>query len=470
MPPQKIVIDTDPGVDDVFALLLALASSPEELELELISLTFGNIDVENCLRNVVSMFHVLDRERIWRIETGREPGFKALDACRPIVAVGADGPLEGVIHEYDYFHGKDGLGNVTTKAPHFTPTETWKHLFTQPTESISAHSPPPTTTATPSEPTSPFVTLPANFRPSARPAHIEILDLLRRNPPNTITIIAVGPLTNLALAAAEDLPTFLLAKSIVIMGGALSVPGNVTPLSEFNHWSCAYSAAQIYAYTSPRPYSTLPPGKVRDGWEKERVLKEEERVKLTVAMLDLTTRCRLRWGDVESVVKPLAEVGSPLASWILVFAESTFGHIEGVYESELDLALHDPVCVAYVLDRGKGEVARSAATSKSSGTRNTQSSTTSKETEPAADASGWAITRNLDIRVEAEGQWTRGMCVIDRRGKRAVSEEEAETLEHDRGGWLHRGLGNRVDVLVGAKSREEEEGFGRSVLEVIFKC
>lgn len=46
MGPSKIIIDTDPGVDDILAILLALSASEEELEVLLISLTFGNIDVQ----------------------------------------------------------------------------------------------------------------------------------------------------------------------------------------------------------------------------------------------------------------------------------------------------------------------------------------------------------------------------------------------------------------------------------------
>jgi hypothetical protein len=59
--------------------------------------------MDSCLRNVVSMFHVLEREMQWRREQGRREGFGALRACRPVVAVGAEDPLEDQKMLADYF-------------------------------------------------------------------------------------------------------------------------------------------------------------------------------------------------------------------------------------------------------------------------------------------------------------------------------------------------------------------------------
>lgn len=64
-PKNRIIIDTDPGVDDVLALLMAFASSAEDLEVLLVSITFGNVDVRSCLRNVVAIFHILEKELKW---------------------------------------------------------------------------------------------------------------------------------------------------------------------------------------------------------------------------------------------------------------------------------------------------------------------------------------------------------------------------------------------------------------------
>ncbi len=101
-----------------------------------------------------------------------------------------------------------------------TPEDTWKQLFDtaeqsmDPEQSIVADELRKTDSV---------------FTSSRMPAYQEILRLLRENERDSITVVAIGPLTNLALAAAEDPETFLRVKEIVVMGGNIDEVGNVRP-------------------------------------------------------------------------------------------------------------------------------------------------------------------------------------------------------------------------------------------------
>ena len=74
-------------------MLLAFSASRDDVEVSLISVTFGNIDLQNCLRNVISLFYHIRKEISWREDVGRAPGFDALRNFKPVVAVGAESPL-----------------------------------------------------------------------------------------------------------------------------------------------------------------------------------------------------------------------------------------------------------------------------------------------------------------------------------------------------------------------------------------
>ncbi|KAI9767208.1 MAG: hypothetical protein M1840_005808 [Geoglossum simile] len=414
-PIRRIIIDTDPGVDDILAILLALVASPEEVEVILLSIVFGNIDVQNCLRNAVSMLHVIEKELEWRRNRGQLEGFDTLKTFKPIIAVGAEQPLEDQLLMADYFHGSDGLGGIHTTAstdhPHLTPDESWKALF-------QAHQ----------DPVSPK----SLFTPSKLVAHKEILRVLRENEPDTITIVAIGPLTNLAKAAAEDPETFLRVKEVVVMGGATDVEGNITPTAEFNCYADAVASARVYALTSPDPSSTLPP--LTKASLQPYPPNLSRQLKLTLFPLDITTAHELLRSDFEAKSKPLIRQGSPLAEWVAAFLDHTYQKIAGLSAGggNVGLSLHDPLCIWYIL---------------------TPNSPT------------WILAPSSpeDIRVECAGQWTRGMCVVDRRPRRKASDGEEITGDTD--GWLNPRKGNRVRRMAGSPG---EDAFAHYLLERIF--
>lgn len=330
----------------------------------------------------------------------------------------------------------DHASTDTGQHPHHTPVEDiWKDLF---------KAPPPDALLTavaieeveidPSSPTS-------LFTPSHHPSHLEILRILDENPPDSITIIAIGPLTNLALAASHAPTTLMRAKSILVMGGTISEPGNITPVAEFNTYADTVAAARLYALTSPTPASTMPPTPPPARPQLDSSNDEPppppflppypsnhelgvRRLRIVLFPLDITTPHYLRRDKVEAKVEPLIDKGSPLAEWTGAFLGSTFDKMETLHHGHeggsAALSLHDPLCIWYAL-------------------------TAESQIE------GWTVKEGEDIRVETSGQWTRGMCVVDRRDRKMRDGDDGEggEIPGDTGDWLSGGRGNRLGRCIG---------------------
>jgi len=173
----QFIIDTDPGVDDAIAILMAMASS----EIEILGLTTvgGNVPLARATRNALSLLQAASRSDI-------------------PVAKGASRPLRGKFAYAPYFHGPSGLSQRLPD-PANGPVEDGAVKF--------------------------------------------LYDQLTGERGEAV-LVALGPLTNLAVLLRERPIALEQAKQIVVMGGAVNTPGNVTPEAEFNFY-CDPVAADI---------------------------------------------------------------------------------------------------------------------------------------------------------------------------------------------------------------------------------
>jgi len=179
--PRKVVIDTDPGVDDAMAILYATAHP----ELEVIGLTsvFGNVPLATATRNA-----------LWLAE---------LAGRRIPVAEGAAAPLAQALRPHpDFVRGIEGFGNLPPVAP--------------------------------------------AVRPDPRPAAQFLCEIVAAHP-GKVTLCAIGPLTNLAAALALDPALPETVAGVVVMGGALTCPGNVQGRAEANLWNDPHAAAAVFS-------------------------------------------------------------------------------------------------------------------------------------------------------------------------------------------------------------------------------
>lgn len=170
MPPRKIIIDTDPGQDDAVAILLALAS-PENIEVLGITCVAGNVPLDLTSKNAQIV-----------CELAGKPQVKVFAGC--------DRPLGRDLVTAEHVHGKTGLDGPDLPDP------------TMPLQDGHA----------------------VDF----------IIDTLRAEPANSVTLCPLGPLTNIATAFRKAPDIVDKVQEIVLMGGGYFEGGNITPTAEFN--------------------------------------------------------------------------------------------------------------------------------------------------------------------------------------------------------------------------------------------
>ncbi len=253
MNPRPVVIDTDTGVDDALALLLALKSP--EIRIVGITTVAGNVEVHRCTRNV--------REVLRR--------FGRTDSAT--VVSGAPRPLQLPLVTAPEVHGRGGLGDVTPRrAPAIAndPLEAPRFLASQ-----------------------------------------------ARRYGRQLTIVAIGPLTNLALAFRKSPREMRSVGRIISMGGAFRVPGNTGPVSEFNYFVDPHAVQVVL----------------------------ENAARLLVLPLDVTEQITLMWNEV--VRRSSGRAGRwmrTLVDGYMRYHLATEG-FRGAY-------LHDPIAVAEAIRPG----------------------------------------------------------------------------------------------------------------------
>ena len=258
---KRIVIDTDAGVDDALAIILALRSP--ELQVEAITTVSGNVHVDLCTENVFRVLDVLDLD------------------CPPPVAKGEAKPLVRPLLTAPEVHGVDGLGGL-----HNLMEETGIVRYAKPSGKVIP-----------------------------KPA-VELLAELGQA--GGITLITIGPLTNVAKAIVKHPDAMKGYREIICMGGAFSVPGNTTLTGEFNIVVDPHAAQVVL----------------------------DSGIPVTFVPLDVTEQVCLEMGHVAREIRPL---GTKLSRFLADITEGIMRyHAEA--EGLAGCYLHDPLAVGIAID------------------------------------------------------------------------------------------------------------------------
>lgn len=178
---NKIILDTDPGIDDAMAIFTAM--SHPQIDLLGLTTTFGNVSVEQATQNALTLVEMV-----------------GVDIP---VAKGVATPWVKDLSPFpDFVHGIDGFGNLNLPRP--------------------------------------------NRQEIAQSAAEFIVEQVNANP-GEVTLVAIGPLGNLAAALQIDPTITEKVKQVVLMGGVIAADGNVSPVAEANILSDPHAADKVMA-------------------------------------------------------------------------------------------------------------------------------------------------------------------------------------------------------------------------------
>lgn len=173
---NKIIIDTDPGVDDALAIAMACGAG---LDIKALCTVFGNASVYDTTKNALSVLHLLGKDI---------PVYK-----------GSESPLKGM-SKFATAHGKGGLGGISIRKR--VKAEEWSAL-------------------------------------DYYPKYLELQS------DGSITIICIGPLTNIAMVLGKNMNLIKKIKEIIILTGVIGEKGNISEYAEFNAYNDPYALKYV---------------------------------------------------------------------------------------------------------------------------------------------------------------------------------------------------------------------------------
>ncbi len=244
---KRIILDTDPGIDDSLAILLALASP--EISLEGLSVVHGNSSTQQGTINALSVLELAKASYI--------PVYQGCDL--PLVQPSLLAPET---------HGEQGIGYAKLSAP--------------------------------------------LGQPKVQKGSDYLIEKIMSSP-GEITLVAIGPLTNIALAIRQEPRIVENVKEVFIMGGAIRHEGNTTPLAEFNTYVDPHAAHIVFNSGMP----------------------------ITLTPLDVTYECVFTKDDLSR----LLIIDSPITKFI---ADATRFYMEfhDEYQSIEGCVINDPMTLA----------------------------------------------------------------------------------------------------------------------------